>query len=42
MLEAAHEIHAAEEHIRAAIDAGTSLRQARKDYGYHALQTRRP
>lgn len=41
VLEAALEIHAAEEHIRAAIDVGTSLRQARKDYGYHALQTRR-
>jgi 4-hydroxy-4-methyl-2-oxoglutarate aldolase len=42
VIEAALEIHAAEEHIRTAIEAGTDLRQARKDWGYHALQTRRP
>ena len=42
VLAAAIEIHEAEEHIRAAIESGTSLRQARKDYNYHALQTRRP
>ncbi len=41
ILEAAEDIHAAEEHIRAAIDAGQSLRQARKHWGYHSLQTRR-
>ncbi|TVT81264.1 RraA family protein [Pseudomonas sp. H3(2019)] len=39
VLKVAEEIHRAEEHIRAAIEAGTPLRQARADYGYHALQT---
>jgi len=39
VLRAASEVHAAEEHIRSAIAGGTSLRQARKDYGYHTLQT---
>jgi 4-hydroxy-4-methyl-2-oxoglutarate aldolase len=37
----AHEIHEAEDHIRAAIEQGRSLRQARSDFGYHQLQTRR-
>ena len=41
VLAAADEIHDAEEHIRAAIDSGASLRQARIDYGYHKLQTPR-
>lgn len=41
VLDAADEIHDAEEQIRAAIDNGTSLRQARIDYGYHKLQTPR-
>jgi regulator of RNase E activity RraA len=41
VLAVAEEVHDAEEHIRAAIAAGTSLRQARKDYGYHTLQTRK-
>lgn len=37
----AQEIHDAEERIRAAIATGVSLRQARKDHGYHSLQTRK-
>ena len=37
----AQEIHEAEDHIRAAIEQGRSLRQARSDFGYHQLQTRR-
>lgn len=41
VLTVAEEIHQAEEQIRAAIDAGIPLRQARADYGYHALQTPR-
>lgn len=41
VLTVAEEIHQAEEQIRAAIDAGVPLRQARADYGYHALQTPR-
>jgi regulator of RNase E activity RraA len=41
VLAVAHDVHAAEEHIRAAIASGTSLRQARKDFGYHSLQTRK-
>lgn len=40
VIEAAHEVHAAEDRIRAAIDAGKSLRDARREFGYHALQTR--
>lgn len=36
----AREIRAAEDGIRAAIERGTSLRQARRDFGYHSLQTR--
>lgn len=38
----AQEVHAAEDSIRAAIDRGTPLREARAEYNYHALQTRRP
>lgn len=41
VLTAAEEIHAAEEHIREAVENGKSLRQARLDWGYHGLQTRR-
>ena len=41
VLAAAQEIHAAEAHIRAAVEAGESLRDARANYGYHKLQTRR-
>jgi regulator of RNase E activity RraA len=41
VLEAAQEIHDAEDRIRAAIARGTSLRQARKEEGYHSLQTRK-
>ncbi len=37
----AREIAEAEEHIRTAIAAGASLREARERYGYHRLQTRR-
>jgi regulator of RNase E activity RraA len=37
----AQEIHDAEERIRAAIAAGTPLRQAREDQAYHSLQTRK-
>jgi len=38
---AAREIHDAEVHIRNAVGRGKDLRQARHDYGYHQLQTRR-
>jgi 4-hydroxy-4-methyl-2-oxoglutarate aldolase len=41
VLTAAAQIHDAEDGIRTAIETGTSLRQARKDWGYHSLQTRR-
>jgi 4-hydroxy-4-methyl-2-oxoglutarate aldolase len=41
VLGVAEEIHAAEDAIRAAIEGGASLRQARLDYNYHTLQTRR-
>ncbi|MCG2621347.1 RraA family protein [Arthrobacter sp. I2-34] len=41
VLAAAQEIRDAEEHIRQAVEAGKSLRQARADYGYHTLQTAR-
>jgi 4-hydroxy-4-methyl-2-oxoglutarate aldolase len=41
VLAAAWEIHNAEEQIRAAIDSGMPLRQARAQFNYHALQTRR-
>lgn len=41
VLVAAEEIHQAEEYIRAAIDQGMPLREARVKYGYHKLQTPR-
>ena len=41
VLDIAQEIHDAENRIRAAINKGQSLRAARADQGYHALQTRR-
>lgn len=41
VLEIAQEIHDAEEAIRAAIESGMALREARAQHGYHALQTRR-
>ncbi|WP_045879255.1 diguanylate cyclase [Pseudofrankia sp. DC12] len=37
---AAREIHDAEERIRAAVEAGATLRAAREQFGYHRLQTR--
>lgn len=36
----ANQVAHAEEQIRTAIDQGVSLRQARKDFNYHSLQTR--
>jgi regulator of RNase E activity RraA len=39
VLERAWSIHRTEERIRAAIAAGTSLREARATFGYHSLQT---
>jgi 4-hydroxy-4-methyl-2-oxoglutarate aldolase len=41
VLDAAEEIHAAEEQIRSRVLHGQSLRAARHEYGYHRLQTRR-
>lgn len=41
VLDAAEEVHDAEDAIRAAIDRGATLREARNDFGYHSLQTRR-
>jgi regulator of RNase E activity RraA len=41
VLGVAEEIHAAEDAIRAAIEAGATLRQARADFNYHSLQTKR-
>jgi Demethylmenaquinone methyltransferase len=41
VLAVAEEIHRAEEYIRAAIEHGVSLRDARTKYGYHKLQTPR-
>lgn len=41
VLEAAKEIHDAEERIRCALEQGASLREARANVNYHALQTRR-
>lgn len=41
VLQVAQQVHDAEERIRAAIARGTPLRQARKDEGYHSLQTRK-
>lgn len=40
VLAAAEEIQAAEDAIRAAVRGGMSLREARVQHGYHALQTR--
>lgn len=41
VLAAAEEIDAIEQQIRAAIDAGRTLADARRELGYHQLQTRR-
>jgi 4-hydroxy-4-methyl-2-oxoglutarate aldolase len=41
VLAAAEEIDAVEQQIRAAIDAGKTLAEARRELGYHHLQTRR-
>jgi regulator of RNase E activity RraA len=41
VIEAAQEIHDAEERIRTAIEGGANLRRAREEHGYHQLQTRR-
>ena len=41
VLAAAEEIDAVEQQIRAAIDAGHTLAEARRQLGYHRLQTRR-
>jgi 4-hydroxy-4-methyl-2-oxoglutarate aldolase len=41
VLSAAEEIDAVEQQIRAAINAGKTLAEARRDLGYHQLQTRR-
>jgi regulator of RNase E activity RraA len=41
VLAAAEEIDATEQQIRAAIDAGKTLAEARRALGYHQLQTRR-
>jgi 4-hydroxy-4-methyl-2-oxoglutarate aldolase len=41
VLEAAFEIHTAEERIRALVEAGSGLREARAQHGYHKLQTRK-
>lgn len=41
VLDAAEQIHATEERIRMAVRSGLRLDEARKQFGYHALQTRR-
>lgn len=41
ILDAAEEIDAIEDHIRRAVRAGMSLREARRQHGYHQLQTKR-
>jgi 4-hydroxy-4-methyl-2-oxoglutarate aldolase len=41
VLEAAEEIRDAEARIRAAVESGRSLREARIEFGYHRLQTAR-
>ena len=41
VLDAAEEIHAAEMHIREAVRRGMRLDEARRELGYHQLQTRR-
>jgi len=40
VLAAAEQIHAAEAHIRQAVKSGKRLDDARREYGYHTLQTR--
>jgi len=40
VLAAAEQIHAAEAHIRQAVKSGKRLDEARREYGYHNLQTR--
>jgi regulator of RNase E activity RraA len=40
VLEAAELIHATEERIRTAVRGGMRLTDARKEFGYHSLQTR--
>lgn len=40
VLDVAQQVHDAEEAIRAEIERGTPLREARANHGYHALQTR--
>jgi regulator of RNase E activity RraA len=40
VLSVAREIHDVEDAIRAAVQAGTPLREARAAHGYHTLQTR--
>jgi 4-hydroxy-4-methyl-2-oxoglutarate aldolase len=42
VLKAAQEVHEAEARIRAAIERGESLRQARTDNNYYQLQSRQP
>jgi regulator of RNase E activity RraA len=42
VLAAAEDIHAAEAKIRAAVRAGQRLDEARRQLGYHQLQTRKP
>lgn len=41
VLDLASNIREAEEAIRASVEQGTSLAEARKAYGYHSLQTRK-
>jgi 4-hydroxy-4-methyl-2-oxoglutarate aldolase len=41
VIEVARQVHNAEERIREALDRGVPLRDARRDVGYHSLQTRR-
>ena len=41
VLTAAEEIDATEQKIRKLLDAGKSLTEARRELGYHSLQTRR-
>jgi regulator of RNase E activity RraA len=41
VLESAEQIHQAEERIREQVERGMNLRDARREVGYHNLQTRR-
>jgi 4-hydroxy-4-methyl-2-oxoglutarate aldolase len=41
VIDVAFGVREAEEAIRAAVEAGASLREARKAHGYHSLQTRK-